>query len=732
MNTATVKKSDPGGSCVPISGTGKCLEAFLDELKSEHGKDVEISVHQTAQDVIQYCVDTYTSRFGPGDVGAKGTGLVSHPFKPSGGELIPNRTTGLLYGKVQSGKTNAAIASVALALENGFRCMVVLTSDNVLLGNQTLERFVSSLTRDGPIVRGWTEFASDPVTFGRALKANRRFVEDGVVLVSTKNAAHLASLQTVLKAAGAAGFPSIVIDDEADQASLNTRNARNAAKGTDEMSKIFELIGDIRKAIPNHVFLQVTATPASLLLQSLEHPSKPVFCVLVPPGKAYIGGNEFFSDLAASKERRVEVDPAEIGALKGGAIIPGGKTAIPNGLRLALCTFFIGAAEKQLKLKRKAHYTFLIHISHLKPDFKYISTVVQDFTTLLEMSLRGKKGPSREAEALKWLKAGFDEVSKTCKTLSKFDDLVKELEHSLKNVNPIIVDADAKNSDIKYRDGMNILIGGNRMGRGLTIDGLMVVYYGRDPKTPMGDTVHQHARMFGYRQNLLDSTRIFSAPHLLDGFRTIHESDEATRSAIGEDPRNLQVKPVWVGKTIKATRSNVLNPADIGAITPGKTIYPPDPHWKKADTDADFKALDKLLAPFSDDKVYHQVKIEKLIEILKHMRSKHIPGYSWEHERILEVLKALSSDPVGIKTGRLNVRRGPGGRGLNLARQDPPWQGFVDSAWEKEAKGKYGTEPTLIVMMQAGEKSKRWEGSRVYVPTLILPSSKFVFMFNFT
>lgn len=737
MNTAKINKAT--STNVSISGSGPCFDAFLKKIERKHGQPVRDNVRSIAETIVQDCVNTYVARFGGGDVGARGTGTVAKPFKSSKDEKIPNQTTGLLYGKVQSGKTNAAMATVALGLANGFRSFIVLTSDNVLLGRQTLDRFRASLGQAGPRVCGWTDLSEDPDAFGKELSASDRFRDTGVVFISTKNQAHLSSLLTALGASGAERFPTIVIDDEADHASLNTHTARNAKRGSDDASTIFERIGDIREAIPNHIYLQITATPQSLLLQSLEHPSKPVFCVLVPPGAGYIGGDVFFSDDAKSLMHRVEVDAAELTDLKGGAIDPGGKTITPKGLRLALCTFFVGAAQKQLDEDGdEERYTLLVHLSQKQQDFKYLSKVIQQFITNFDKSLRGKNGPTKEAEAVRWLEEGHKELRKTCKELHPLAALVNLLKTRLTNVSPVIIDADAKNSQVEYREGMNILIGGNRLGRGLTIEGLMVTYYGRDPKTPMTDTVHQHARMFGYRQRLLDVTRIFSAPHLLDGFKAIHESDEGTRTAIGDDPQNLLVKPVWVGSGIKPTRSNVLNPADVGALTPGITIYPPDPRWKRSDTEEHFNRLDKLLLPYKGDETYHQVPIGLLSKVLTHMPSRYVENYTWEDQRVLEVLKALEQGEVNIKTGRLNVRRGKDQKGLQLKRQDAPWKGFITASWATSAKDLYRAEPTLIVTMQEGARKNtkgedmRWEGSRIYLPTLVLPTLKFVFMFNYT
>ena len=279
---------------------------------------------------------------------------------------------------------------------------------------------------------------------------------------------------------------------------------------------------------------------------------------------------------------------------------------------------------------------------------------------------------------------------------------------------------------------MNILVGGNRLGRGVTIKGLMVTYYGRDPKQKVMDTVHQHARMFGYREHLLDVTRLFTAPHILDAFRQIHEADEATRTAIGDDPTNLRIKPVWVGTSLRPTRSNVLNPAEIGAISPGRAIFPADPKWKKADVKAHTDRLDKLLNGFADDEEYREVDIDLLVRVLKEMPSNPYPGYTWEDRRVQQVLEAMKREAIGIEKGRLNVRRGKEGKGLELTRQDAPWHGFASGSWVKKARADHPEQPTLIVMKQRGSKDDGWEGQPVYVPTLVLPGGRFAFMFNYS
>lgn len=713
---------------ITIKTDGYCINQLLERVKSKIGNKAAEELKETAINIVQNCVDVYAETFGFGDVGATGTGIVSKPHRGK----IPNGTTGLIYGKVQSGKTNTTIATLALAEANYFRCFIVLTSDNTWLGKQTAERFRNQL-KGGPVVFDWEQWKSDPTEFANQLLD---YINDtGVVLVSTKNVRHLDNLLKVLKSAKARSAPTLIFDDEADNASLNTNEAKQAKKGKYPVpdSAIFDKIGKIRKEVANHIYLQITATPQSLLLQNLDHPCKPAFCVLSKPGDIYIGGDLFFED-NSQYCCTVEAEELELLKKQAGKINPGNNWDIPSGLRLALCCFFLGAIYKiQSANNPDAIYSFLAHIDHKRITHSTLEKVIRCFVVELDKALRGKSSATKREEALKWLSQAHVALSKTLPNLPPLDDLVIELEHELRNAIPKVIDASNPDKEPKYNPGMNILIGGNRLGRGVTIEGLMVTYYGRDAKQKTMDTVHQHARMFGYRQELLDVTRLFLPQHILEDFRAIHESDEGMRQAIGDDPSQIKLKPVWVGRKLKPTRSNVLNPAEIDAFTPGTAIFPRDPRWKKADVSKHTETLNKLLGKYQGDDEYYEVDIDFLIEILENMPSARCPGYSWEDKRVKEALRAMKAE--GIEKGMLNVRRGQKGEGLDLSNQTTrPWQGsgFANSQWISKPRQQYPDIPTLVVMYEKGEKKKGWDDQPLYLPTLILPKSKFVFMFNYS
>jgi len=426
---------------IPIKVDEYCINKFIERVRSKIGETAAEQLKQTAVEVVQNCVDVYSKTFGSGDVGSKGTGIVSKPYKSQNkDDKIPDGTTGLIYGKVQSGKTNTTIATLALAQANQFRCFIVLTSDNTWLGKQTAERFANQL-KGGPVVFNWEEWRSDPEEFANQLLD---YINDtGVVLVSTKNGKHLDNLLKVLKSAKARSVPTLIFDDEADNASPNTNEAKQAKKGKDTVpdSAIFEKIGKIREEVVNHIYLQITATPQSLLLQSLGHPCSPVFCAALPePGESYMGGDLFFTE--DSKYCCTKVKSEELEQLKKQkGENPGNNWDIPPGLKLALCCFFVGSIYKMQSTQNEdAKFSFLAHIDHKKISHRNLEKIIRDFVVELDKALRGESSAKR-TEAMKWVNEAYEELIKTAKDLPPLNELVVELEHELRSAIPKVIDA---------------------------------------------------------------------------------------------------------------------------------------------------------------------------------------------------------------------------------------------------------------------------------------------------
>ena len=178
-----------------------------------------------------------------------------------------------------------------------------------------------------------------------------------LLIVATKNGTVLGKLSDALgilaTMCGGQLPPALIVDDEADQASLDTKTSKRATDPSVEPGRVNSLIQQIRARFPiNHTYLQVTATPQALFLQDTKNLFRPQFTILIEPGKGYIGGNTFFSLLEGRTQELIRpVDQRQINAMlaPNAVINRDSLSLIPDSLKSSMCTFFIGATIKYLQ-----------------------------------------------------------------------------------------------------------------------------------------------------------------------------------------------------------------------------------------------------------------------------------------------------------------------------------------------------------------------------------------------
>lgn len=287
----------------------------------------------------------------------------------SGGE---EQTNGLIYGLVQSGKTGVLTVAGALGADEGYRTIIILTSDNDPLYGQTLSRVRQAFP--GIEVLGKKDF-KDTDSFLERIKGASS------AIVTTKNVRMLNTLIENFKVGRVRGLSCLIIDDEADQASLNTQASR--ADGTRSM--INERIAELRGFFQKNTYLQVTATPQALFLQTPGHDFRPKFTVLSNPGSDYVGGNDFFGD---DSDLVREFALNDIAVLAPGAQ-PTPTLEIPKSLLAALDTFMIGATFKRMK-EADQNCAFLCHVSTRTSDHEHIVDILRKYKKDLAAGVKGK------------------------------------------------------------------------------------------------------------------------------------------------------------------------------------------------------------------------------------------------------------------------------------------------------------------------------------------------------
>src|SRR5262245_34332222 len=165
---------------------------------------------------------------------------------------------GLVYGLVQSGKTGVLTVTGAMGADEGYRTIIVLTSDNDALYDQTLGRVQEAFP--GIDILGKQDL-KDVDGFLDRIKGGT------CAIVTTKNVGWLNTIIQNFKKGNLKGLSCLVIDDEADQASMNTK----ARKADGSVSPINECISELRAFFDKNTYLQVTATPQALFLQAPGH-----------------------------------------------------------------------------------------------------------------------------------------------------------------------------------------------------------------------------------------------------------------------------------------------------------------------------------------------------------------------------------------------------------------------------------------------------------------------------
>lgn len=627
----------------------------------------------------------------------KATRIVKLSVNPIAG--TPDEPSdGLLYGLIQSGKTSILTVAAAMAADNGFRGIIILTSDNDLLYDQTLERVRAGLR--GLSVLGKKDW-KDVDRFSRQLRTAP------FVIVCSKNRSMLQSLLTAFQNAKAKGLAMLIIDDEADQASLNT-HTRAASGRTSEINKV---ITGLRDYFPVNTYLQVTATPQALFLQRPDHRYHPSFSVISEPGNGYVGGEAFFGD---DRDRLLRmVDLAEVNQLQA-TNQPGATGALPAGLKRALHTFLVAAGAKLIE-RPTAGFAFLCHVSVSKRDHAYIVTLIDAFKEDITKAFQ-KKTTTKYTVMLKGLQEAYDDLKTTDPGLPALDAVVKQIEFYITGANIKLVNANS-NQEITLDSAFNLFVGGNKLGRGVTIKNLLVSYYGRNPRTPNADTVLQHARMYGYRDKDITVTRLFLPQRLADHFTSIHQMEVALRELLEQNPDGV-FEGIYIAGQWQPTRRNVLDPSSLGVYVAGGSINPIYP-LRDESSKKNTAWLDNQLSGIGDNEGFKTMTIDEIIELLE--RCKEDPTENsqlWNLGSIKAALEILKQN-VGNKA-YLVVRRG-----RNLTQKRRETQGILDSN-ELDLAPRDGVGLFLFRQntTNIGEAAVWW-------PQLRFPTGNYVLTFSF-
>jgi hypothetical protein len=214
------------------------------------------------------------------------------------------------------------------------------------------------------------------------------------------------------------------------------------------------------------VFLQVTATPYALLLQSVGTALRPSFTELLEPGDGYTGGEYFFEaeHVDGPTPPLVFVDADESVALTEGV------AEAPDGLQRAIAFFLIAAAAQGIMDPgtAKQGQNFLCHTSRLRIDHRQLEAHVRAFVDRVGDELDAGNGA-----AIAKLHSAHVELGRTLASPPPFDEALAQISRRLVTRKIVVINAE---TEAEYGRGLNLIIGGNILGRGVTIDNLLVTH----------------------------------------------------------------------------------------------------------------------------------------------------------------------------------------------------------------------------------------------------------------
>ncbi|HFC2768041.1 TPA: DEAD/DEAH box helicase [Neisseria gonorrhoeae] len=585
----------------------------------------------------------------------------------------------LLLGNVQSGKTAQVLGVLsALADDGDHKVFLYLTTDSVDLQDQTVKRAKANLKNFIVLSE------ADDRSFMEVMKA-----ENPILVVIKKNARvlkrwrNLFASQSSLK-----GYPLVIVDDEADAASLNT----NSDKPAKDASTINKLLNDIKNSCCQSLFIQLTATPQSLLLQHEESDWQPEFIHFFEAGEKYIGGNFVFSDPPSYIVRFIDSELDDMKDESG---------EIAEGAKQALLSFLITCAE--FALCDKANCNFALHPSYKIQDHQAFSKKIQAFLNDLVQAVNNGEDLAGS------FKESYLDLQKTKPDIHHFDEIYEKLTALLENkqISTLVVNSQTE-TDFDLEKGFNIIIGGNVIGRGLTIPKLQTVYYSRTAKKPNADTFWQHSRIFGYDRDK-SLLRLYIP---FDVYYFFVQLNQANNLIIGQAKNSDGNIQVIYPKNINPTRKNVLKFDSINQIVGGVNYFPLHPN------EDNLSEINKILPSILKDEIQsdlYQIDIEDLFLVLDKL-GRYVPD-DWNKEKFIAGVEALKAQRPSFKTYVLIKT----GRKLSRAT------GTMLSEDDRKLGEKYPNDLFLTLYQVVGNKDKGWQGKDFWLPNIKLPHNGLVY-----
>ncbi|VXB08444.1 Z1 domain-containing protein [Plantibacter sp. T3] len=482
-----------------------------------------------------------------------------NPAMPSSSNAV------LVVGYVQSGKTLSFTALASLARDNGFGAVVILAGTTNNLKDQSEQRLRSDLGLT-ELQRDWRHFPNPEYSpqvladmkktidgWKRFRSGNTSQEKPAILITVLKHAMRLHSAAEILSNLDLVDVPTLVIDDESDQAGLNTKARSNVLRGTFDSSGTYEALLHLRESLPFHSYAQYTATPQANLLLAISDSLNPSFVKVIQSGDGYTGGKTFFVE--RKDDLIVQVPDADIFDPKEPFSEP------PSSLQDALRLFLLGLAAGAGATTAVNRSMMIQAHQNTSPHATY-HTWVSSLIAAWDEALDGAQ-PAVLDELYEEFRPAFEELSRTVSDLPPLADLLQSLLDCIRDVRVVKVNStkDAEKQIDWKQWPYWILIGGQKLDRGFTVEGLTVTYMPRRV-TENSDVLQQRARFFGYRKSYIDFCRVYLPSVAIEAFTGYVEDEEFLRESLHrhEGKPMLEWKRDFIlhGQIARPTRDNVV------------------------------------------------------------------------------------------------------------------------------------------------------------------------------
>lgn len=491
---------------------------------------------------------------------------------------------GLVVGQVQSGKTANYTGLICKAADAGFNLIVVLAGIHNNLRSQTQNRIDEGfLGFDTQYERAYTMNKTTKIGVGlipgfenAIANSYTTSLEKGdftsratntagfnfnapqpILLVVKKNASVLKRLYSWLNTQATddkiTNKSLLIIDDEADNASINT-NIKDLDP-TAINSNICKIISLFNRS----AYVGYTATPfANIFIPQNDDDLFPRdFIINIPAPTNYIGPEKVFGTSIIPDDTDNDLLPIVCPVKDSDFFVPKGHkkdadkptfSDIPESLKTAVKCFIVTCAIRIARGQGSKHNSMLIHISRFQIWQNHIKELVEDLFNYYKHEIEAND-PAIYEEFRRILEedtANYNSYKTVTAKIqhSKYSDIDKNLTvHPWDEIKPLLYKAVQK-IEVKSINGSSgdcltyydnektgisvIAIGGDKLSRGLTLEGLSVSYFLRASK--MYDTLMQMGRWFGYRPGYVDLCRLFTSEELNEWFRHITIASEELRS----------------------------------------------------------------------------------------------------------------------------------------------------------------------------------------------------------